>query len=86
MLDFSKYQGKRIKCAGLGEVLFDVLPTGAKIGGAPANFAFHCKQQGLEAMAISSVGKDALGFKARDLLACKFLPALLLEMISKQVL
>lgn len=79
MLDFSKYQGKRIKCAGLGEVLFDVLPTGAKIGGAPANFAFHCKQQGLEAMAISSVGKDALGFKARDLLACKFLPALLLE-------
>lgn len=79
MLDFSKYQGKRIKCAGLGEVLFDVLPTGAKIGGAPANFAFHCKQQGLDAMAISSVGKDALGFKARDLLACNFLPALLLE-------
>lgn len=79
MLDFSKFQGKRIKCAGLGEVLFDVLPTGAKIGGAPANFAFHCKQQGLDAMAISSVGKDALGFKARDLLACNFLPALLLE-------
>ena len=79
MLDFSKYKNKTIKCAGLGEVLFDVYPTGPKIGGAPANFAYHCQQNGLRAMAISSVGKDALGFMARDLLAERFLPALLLE-------
>lgn len=79
MLDIAKFKAKRIKCAGLGEVLFDVFPSGPKIGGAPANFAYHCRQNGLEAMAISSVGKDELGFKARDLLAARFLPALLLE-------
>lgn len=79
MLDFSKYKDRSIKCAGLGEVLFDVYPSGPKIGGAPANFAYHCQQNGLKAMAISSVGKDKLGFMARDLLACRFLPALLLE-------
>lgn len=79
MLSFEKFKSKRIKCAGLGEVLFDVYPTGPKIGGAPANFAYHCRQNGLEAMAISSVGTDDLGFKARDLLAARFLPALLLE-------
>ena len=79
MLDFSKYKNRKIKCAGIGEVLFDVFPTGAKLGGAPANFAYHCMQNGLKAMAISSVGRDDLGFKARDLLAEQFLPALLLD-------
>ena len=78
MLDFSKFGGMQIKCAGLGEVLFDVYPTGPKIGGAPANFAFHCKQLGLDALVVSSVGNDELGFTARNLLASKFLPALLL--------
>lgn len=79
MLDFSKFKSKKIKCAGVGEVLFDVFPSGPKIGGAPANFAYHCRQNGLEAVAISSVGKDELGFRARDWLAARFLPALLLE-------
>ena len=79
MLDFSKYYNHRIKCAGLGEVLFDVYPTGPKIGGAPANFAYHCRQNGLEAMAISSVGHDKLGFEARNLLAARFLPAMLMD-------
>lgn len=77
MLDFSFFKNKRIKCAGLGEVLFDVYPTGPKIGGATANFAFHCRQNGIDSAVISSVGNDALGFLARDLLAKKFLPALL---------
>lgn len=78
MLDFSKFYGKHIKCAGLGEVLFDVYPNEAKIGGAPANFAFHCRQLGLDAIAISSVGNDELGFRARNILASNFLPALLI--------
>lgn len=46
---------------GIGEALWDVLPTGKKVGGAPANFAFHASQFGLEAYAISALGKDALG-------------------------
>lgn len=46
---------------GLGEVLYDVLPAGAKLGGAPANFAYHVGQFGLNAVAISAVGNDILG-------------------------
>ena len=49
------------KIIGLGEVLYDVLPQGAKLGGAPANFAFHASQIGYEAMAVSALGKDILG-------------------------
>lgn len=49
------------KIIGLGEVLFDVLPQGAKLGGAPANFAFHVSQFGYDAVAISAVGNDILG-------------------------
>ncbi len=79
MLDFTAFTGKKIKCAGIGEVLFDVFASGPKIGGAPANFAFHCMQNGLNAMAISAVGHDRLGFLARDILASNFLPALLLD-------
>ncbi len=46
---------------GLGEALWDVLPDGKKIGGAPANFAFHAGQQGLDTIAISALGQDTLG-------------------------
>ena len=46
---------------GLGEALWDVLPEGKKLGGAPANFAFHAGQFGLNSVAVSAVGKDALG-------------------------
>ncbi|MDD7335298.1 MAG: carbohydrate kinase [Prevotella sp.] len=46
---------------GLGEVLWDVLPEGKKLGGAPANFAFHAGQFGMDSLAISAVGNDALG-------------------------
>ena len=49
---------------GLGEVLYDVLPEGAKLGGAPANFAYHASQFGFDAMAVSAVGNDALGDQA----------------------
>lgn len=46
---------------GMGEALWDVLPDGKKIGGAPANFAYHVKQFGLDSCAVSAVGEDALG-------------------------
>lgn len=46
---------------GLGEALWDCLPNGCKLGGAPANFAYHASQFGFEAYAISAVGNDALG-------------------------
>ncbi len=46
---------------GIGEVLWDLLPRGKQLGGAPANFAFHARSLGLEAAVISCVGKDDLG-------------------------
>ena len=45
----------------MGEALWDVLPEGRKIGGAPANFAFHAGQAGMDARVVSAVGRDALG-------------------------
>ncbi|MDE6048368.1 MAG: carbohydrate kinase [Paramuribaculum sp.] len=46
---------------GMGEVLWDMLPDGKKIGGAPANFAYHVSQFGLPGCAVSAVGNDELG-------------------------
>lgn len=46
---------------GMGEALWDVLPDGKKIGGAPANFAYHVSQFGLPGLAISAIGDDVLG-------------------------
>lgn len=46
---------------GMGEALWDVLPEGRKIGGAPANFAYHVSQFGLPGIVVSAVGDDPLG-------------------------
>ena len=46
---------------GLGEALWDCLPEGKKIGGAPANFAFHVGEFGHNSLAISAIGNDKLG-------------------------
>lgn len=46
---------------GLGEALWDVLPEGKKLGGAPANFAYHTRQFGFNSVAVSAVGEDKLG-------------------------
>ena len=51
---------KRI-IVGLGEALWDCVPEGRKLGGAPANFAYHTSQFGNEAYAVSAVGNDELG-------------------------
>lgn len=56
---------------GLGEILFDCLPTGKKLGGAPANFAYHVSQFGLNGMAVSAIGDDADGKEIVELLADK---------------
>jgi fructokinase len=55
-----------ILIVGVGELLWDMLPTGRRLGGAPANFAFHAQQLGQPAAIVSRVGDDALG---RDLRA-----------------
>src|SRR4051794_28192338 len=52
---------------GIGELLWDVFPDGRKVaGGAPFNFAFHCRQLGHPAAIVSRVGDDDLGRELRD--------------------
>lgn len=54
-------EGNKPIVVGIGELLWDVLPTGKKAGGAPINFVYHATQLGAEGYAISAVGKDELG-------------------------
>lgn len=51
---------------GMGEALWDVLPDGKKIGGAPANFAYHVSQFGIPSCVVSAVGDDTLGKEILD--------------------
>ena len=46
---------------GIGELLWDRLPTGNRIGGAPANVVYHASSLGADGYVISAVGKDKLG-------------------------
>ena len=59
-------KNERLTVAGIGELLWDVFPHYERLGGAPANFAFHCYQLGAKAYPVSCVGTDELGLRARD--------------------
>jgi fructokinase len=59
---------------GLGEILWDMLPGGKVLGGAPANFAYHCRQLGAESYVVSAVGKDDLGCEILELMEELHLP------------
>lgn len=52
---------KRYKVLGVGELLWDVLPEGKKLGGAPCNFAYHMSQAGFDSFVVSAVGNDKDG-------------------------
>ncbi len=64
---------------GIGEILFDLLPAGAQLGGAPANFAYHVCRLGGRGVAVSAIGKDKLGEEVKSILASKKLEAVLPE-------
>ena len=57
---------KKFKLVGIGEVLWDLLPGGPQLGGAPANFVYHANSLGAKVALISRVGSDDFG---RDILA-----------------
>lgn len=54
---------------GLGELLWDFLPGGRELGGAPANFAYISSLLGNRAIVASRLGNDHLGLEARQKLA-----------------
>jgi fructokinase len=68
MSNFDKrnYNMENTIVVGMGEALWDVLPEGKKIGGAPANFAYHVSQFGLNSRVVSAVGDDKLGMEILD--------------------
>jgi fructokinase len=51
----------KLRCLGIGEILWDLLPAGKQLGGAPANFAYHAHALGAEGIVVSRVGDDQLG-------------------------
>jgi fructokinase len=59
-------KSKIYKIAGIGEILWDLLPEGKKLGGAPANFAYHAQALGAQSFVISAVGDDSLGKEIVD--------------------
>ncbi|MFI3258535.1 MAG: carbohydrate kinase [Rikenellaceae bacterium] len=56
---------------GVGELLWDILPDGKKIGGAPGNFAYHASQFGFNSAVVSAIGSDKLGDEILENIAAK---------------
>jgi fructokinase len=57
---------EKFTIAGIGELLWDVLPEAEVIGGAPVNFAYHVTALGAKGIPISTIGNDIRGKKALD--------------------
>jgi len=51
---------------GIGEIVWDMLPGGAQLGGAPLNFASHAALAGAESYIISAIGNDSLGQETEE--------------------
>ncbi|MEO7415118.1 MAG: PfkB family carbohydrate kinase [Opitutaceae bacterium] len=60
----AKKRLRPVTVACFGEALWDILPRGLFLGGAPLNAAYHLSRHGLNALPISAVGKDFLGTEA----------------------
>jgi len=54
------------KNLAFGEILWDLLPTGPKLGGAPCNFAYRVNCLGDEGILVSRIGRDELGKRILD--------------------
>lgn len=54
------------RIVSFGEALWDLLPEGRRLGGAPLNFAYRCKELGCHSYMVSGLGDDTLGREARE--------------------
>ncbi len=59
----------RPEIMGIGELVWDMLPSGKQLGGAPVNFAYWCGKLGAKGYPVSAVGEDDLGREALDRLS-----------------
>lgn len=76
---------KSFKVAGIGEILWDILPTGKQLGGAPANFAYHSGMLRLQSHIVSAVGNDSSGMQIIDQLNKNRLGTENITVIDKKV-
>ena len=58
-----------MKLLSFGEIIWDVFPDAAHIGGAPLNFAAHAAMQGVDSYVLSGIGHDELGHRAIEEIA-----------------
>lgn len=56
-------ENKKLLVAGIGELLWDMLPSGKRAGGAPVNFVYNTARLGAEGYAVSAVGGTGLAPK-----------------------
>lgn len=54
------------RIVAIGEVLWDLLPEGKQLGGAPANFTYHCRSLGADACLVTRIGDDDLGHEVLE--------------------
>ena len=54
------------RIVAFGEILWDLLPTGKKLGGAPVNFLYHSQPLGADVRALTRIGDDPLGAEIRE--------------------
>ncbi|HKQ05553.1 MAG TPA: carbohydrate kinase [Blastocatellia bacterium] len=69
----------RYTIVGLGEIVWDLLPAGPRLGGAPANFAYFASLLGNHAVVASRVGSDELGHKTLQRLHQSGLPTVYVQ-------
>ena len=81
--NMDKPSSKAHLIVGLGELLWDILPEGPRLGGAPANFAVMAGRLGDHAALLSRVGWDELGKQAIDRLESLPVDASLVQMDSR---
>jgi fructokinase len=67
-------QARPSRILAIGEVLWDLLPSGPLLGGAPANFVLHAHALGGDAALVSRVGRDARGREILERFAAIGLP------------
>jgi fructokinase len=72
-----KIENKKVLC--YGEVLWDMLPSGPKPGGAPMNVAIHLHQLGVAVDMASRIGNDEAGQELKDFLQSSGLSASLIQ-------
>ena len=68
---------------GVGEILWDILPEGKKLGGAPCNFVYHAQMQGAHGLILSAIGNDDHGREILEVLESKQLSAELIQINDK---